>query len=51
MNKLGVYKAAERILNTIKSLAKGASIIIFLRIIIPIKVIKAEVSDSKEKKL
>ena len=51
MNRLGVYKAAENMLNTIKSLAKETLIIIFLKIIMPTKVIKAEVTDNKEKKL
>ena len=51
MNKLGIYKAAEKILNTVKSIAKGATIIIFLRIIIPPKVSIAAVTDHQEKKL
>ena len=38
-------------LNTIKSLAKETLIITFLKIIMPNKVINAEVTDNKEKKL
>ena len=51
MNKLGAYNIDENILNTIKSLAKGAFIITFLKISIPAKVIEAEIIDNNEKKL